>query len=122
MVKKTAGKRTSAKSGNMRKAARKNVKVGFPTVESYLKDGFAIVESYLKDGYAAVESYLPTGSQQRAAGGIVAAAGGALLAAVAFGVGPAALAGAAGYLAYRETRGSDKTKEAGLAPHEGSGH
>jgi len=111
MVKKTAGKRTSAKSGNLHKAPRKNVEVGFATVESILKDG-----------YAAVESYLPTGSQQRAAGGIVAAAGGALLAAAAFGVGPAALAGAAGYLAYRETRGSDKTKEAGLAAHEGSGH
>jgi hypothetical protein len=111
MTKETVGKRKSAKSGNLHKAARKNV-----------KDGFATVESYLKDGYAAVESYLPTGSQQRAAGGIAAAVGGALLAAAAFGVGPAALAGAAGYLAYRETCGSKKVKEAGPAPREGSGH
>jgi hypothetical protein len=121
MVKKIAGKK-DAKSAHIRKAARKNVKDGFATVESHLKDGFATVESHLKDGYAAVESYLPTGPQQRAVGGIPAAAGGALLAAAAFGVGPAALAGAAGYLAYRETCGSKKAKEAGLAPREGSGH
>jgi len=121
MVKKIAGKK-DAKSADIRKAARKNVKDGFAAVESHLKDGFTIVESYLKDGYAAVESYLPTGSQQRAIGGVAAAAGGALLAAAAFGVGPAALAGAAGYLAYRETCGSKKTKPAGLAPHGGSGH
>jgi len=47
---------------------------------------------------------LPAGSRERAAAGIAAAAGGALLAAVVLGVGPAALAGAAGYLVYRETR------------------
>jgi len=35
------------------------------------------------------------------AAGVAAAAGGGLLAAAAVGVGPAALAGAAGYLAYR---------------------
>jgi len=103
MVKKTAGKK-NAKSGNMRKAARKNVKAGS----------------------ARVQSLLPAGSPQRAAAEVVAAAGGALLAAATLGVGPAALAGAAGYLAYRGTHGSEKrsekTKEVGLAPHKGSGH
>jgi len=80
MIKKTAG-RNSAKSGNVHKAASKNG----------------------KDGFVTVESYLPAGSPQRAAAGIAAAAGGALLAAAVFGVGPAALAGAAGYLVYHET-------------------
>jgi len=56
------------------------------------------------DGFAKVESYLPTGSPQRAAAEIAAAAGGALIAAAVLGVGPAALAGAAGYLVYREIR------------------
>jgi len=56
-----------------------------------------------KDGLAIVESWLPAGSPQRAAAGVAAAAGGALLAAAVVGVGPAALAGAAGYLVYRET-------------------
>ena len=81
MIKKTAG-RKSPKLGNMHKAASKNG----------------------TDGFAAVESYLPAGSLQRAAVGIAAAAGTALLAAAVLGVGPAALAGAAGYLVYRETR------------------
>jgi hypothetical protein len=48
-----------------------------------------------------VEALLPTGSWQRLAAGVAAAAGGGLLAAAVVGVGPAALAGAAGYLAYR---------------------
>jgi len=56
-----------------------------------------------KDGVATIESYLPAGSPQRAVAKIAAAAGGALLAAAVVGVGPAALAGAAGYLVYRET-------------------
>ena len=94
MNKKTAGKRKGAKPGNIHKAARKDIREEFATAESCLKDGFATVESYLKEGYAAVESHLPTGSQQRTVGGIAAAAGGALLASAAFGVGPAALAGA----------------------------
>jgi len=54
-----------------------------------------------KDGFA-VESWLPAGSPQRTTAEIVAAAGGALIAAAVLGVGPAALAGAAGYLVYRE--------------------
>jgi hypothetical protein len=80
MIKETTT-RKSAKSGNMHKAASTN--------------GI--------DGFATVESYLPTGSAQRAVAGIAAAAGGALVAAAVLGVGPAALAGAAGYLVYRES-------------------
>jgi hypothetical protein len=83
MIKETVGKkRKSAKSGNRHKAASKSG----------------------TDIAARVESLLPTGSSQRAAVGVAAAAGGALLAAAALGVGPAALAGAVGYLVYRETR------------------
>jgi hypothetical protein len=55
------------------------------------------------DGLTMVESYLPAGSPQRTAAEIAAAAGGALIAAALLGVGPTALAGAAGYLVYRET-------------------
>jgi hypothetical protein len=50
-----------------------------------------------------VERYLPNGSRQRAVAKIAAAAGGALIAAALLGVGPAALAGVAGYLVYRES-------------------
>jgi len=53
---------------------------------------------------AKVDSLLPPGSPQRTAAGVAVAAGGALLAAAAVGVGPAALAGAVGYRVYRETR------------------
>ena len=81
MNKKAAGKRKSAKSGNMHKAASKNG----------------------NDPFAIVDAYLPTGSPQRAVAGIAAAAGGALIAAAMFGAGTAALAGAAGYVVYRET-------------------
>ena len=81
MIKKTAA-RKSTKPGNLHKTA----------------------SSTRKDTLAAVESLLPAGSQERAAAGIAAAAGGALLAAVLLGVGPAALAGAAGYVVYLETR------------------
>jgi hypothetical protein len=55
-----------------------------------------------KDLLSVVEAYLPEGSQQRVVAKIAAAAGGALIAAAILGVGPAALAGAAGYLVYRE--------------------
>ena len=54
-----------------------------------------------KDSFAAAETLLPTGSWQRLTVGVAAAAGGGLLAAAMVGVGPAAIAGAAGYLAYR---------------------
>jgi hypothetical protein len=87
MIKETAGKRKRAKSRSMHKAhahkaANKNA----------------------ADISAKVESLLPAGSPQRTAVGVAAAAGGALLAAAALGVGPVALAGAVGYLVYRETR------------------
>jgi hypothetical protein len=82
MVKETAKKRKRAKSRSTHKAANINA----------------------ADISARVESLLPAGSPQRAAVGVAAAAGGALLAAAAFGVGPVALAGAVGYLVYRETR------------------
>ena len=89
MKKKTAGQSASEKSGNLKKAARKNV---------------------VKDGSATVESLLPTGSRERVAVGIAAAAGGLLLVCATLGVGPAALAGAAGYFAYRGMSRERKTK------------
>lgn len=80
MIKETAG-RKNRKPANMHRAA----------------------STRGKDTFASIEAYLPAGSPERATAGIVAAAGGALLAAAVLGVGPAALAGAAGYLVYRET-------------------
>jgi hypothetical protein len=82
MVKKAATKRKSAKSRHMRKAP----------------------SSSGGDLSAKVDSLLPPGSPQRTAAGVAAAAGGALLAAAALGIGPTVLAGAVGYLVYRETR------------------
>lgn len=93
MNKKTAMPRV--RSGNIEEVARHNVQQGF----------------------AMVESFLPSGSSQRAIAGIGLAAGGALLAAAVFGAGTAALAGAAGYLAYRGMRGERKHGRVGLAPH-----
>jgi hypothetical protein len=81
MIKETTRKRKRAKSGKLHKSASNG-----------------------SDISAKVESLLPTGSPQRTAVGVAAAAGGALLAAAALGVGPTALAGAVGYLVYRETR------------------
>jgi hypothetical protein len=86
MSTKTVRQSASATSGHMEKTARKSG----------------------KDGSATLESLLPTGSLERTAVGIAAAAGAALLAAAALGVGPAALAGAAGYLAYRGMSGKRK--------------
>jgi len=57
----------------------------------------------IEKGLNMIGAYIPAGSPQRTAAEIVAAMGGALLVAAAIGVGPTALAGAAGYLAYRET-------------------
>jgi hypothetical protein len=82
MIKETARKRKRAKSRNTHKAASQNA----------------------ADISAKVDSLLPAGSPQRAAVSVAAAAGAALLAAAALGVGPVALAGAVGYLVYRETR------------------
>jgi len=59
--------------------------------------------SVVEEGLATVEDLFPSGSAQRVAVGVAAAAGGALILAAMFGVGPTALAGAAGYLAYRGT-------------------
>jgi len=86
MVKQAARKRQSGKAAKGNGGAGKNANV---------------VEDVVEEGLATVESLLPSGSPQRAAAGIAAAAGGALVLAAMFGVGPTALAGAAGYLAYR---------------------
>lgn len=63
----------------------------------------AAVKKTANDALSMLELYLPPGSRQRSVAKITAAAGGALVAAAVLGVGPAALAGAAGYLVYRET-------------------
>jgi hypothetical protein len=86
MVKRTVGQSASAESGHMEKAARKSG----------------------RHESATFESLLPTASLERTAVGVAAAAGAALLAAAAFGVGPVALAGAAGYLAYHGMTGKRK--------------
>jgi len=65
----------------------------------------------VSSGFATIEYFLPTGSPQRTVVGVTAAAGGALIAAALFGFAPAALAGAAGYLAYREISRSRERKE-----------
>lgn len=62
-----------------------------------------IVRKDHKTGWAGLETYLPAGSTERTAAEVAAGMGGALLAAAIIGVGPTALAGAAGYLVYRET-------------------
>jgi hypothetical protein len=55
-------------------------------------------------------------SWERLALGVGAAAGGGLLAAMWIGVGPVALAGAAGYLAYRELNEKRRPAEGGVKP------
>ena len=54
-----------------------------------------------KSASTLAETYIPEGSWQRVTSGVVAAAAGGLIAAAVLGVGPAALAGTAGYLAYK---------------------
>ena len=88
MNKKTAGHSASEKPGH-HKAAHKNG----------------------KDGSATIESLLPAGSPERVAVGTAAAVGGALIAGATIGVGPAALAGVAGYVAYRGMSGKRKDDE-----------
>jgi hypothetical protein len=83
----------SEKPGNIQEAARKNG----------------------NDGPGTVGSLLPAGSRERATVGVAAAAGGALLASAALGLGPAALAGAAGYVAYREMSAGPKKGKARTA-------
>jgi hypothetical protein len=62
------------------------------------------VVKHVNDLSAVIDAYLPAGSRERNLAKVAAAAGGALIAAAVLGVGPVALAGAAGYLVYRETR------------------
>jgi hypothetical protein len=62
--------------------------------------------AHKEDGIAKVENMLPEGSWQRTALGVTAAAGSGLLLVSLIGVGPVAVAGAAGYLAFRELRKS----------------
>jgi hypothetical protein len=86
MNKKAAGQ--SAKPGKFKKAARKNT----------------------KSRLATLEFPLPAGSRERDAAGFAAAVGSLLLVGATLGVGPAVLAGAAGYLAYRGMRGGEKQR------------
>jgi hypothetical protein len=58
------------------------------------------------------ESILPDGSWQRLTVGVAAAAGGGLIVASLVGVGPAAIAGAAGYLAYQGLKGQSNKRKA----------
>lgn len=78
---------------------------------------YAAAHEYGNEGLAKAESLLPSGSWQRVAAGVAAAAGGSLVVAAMVGVGPAALAGAAGYLAYRGMGGRKKKDQAGFAGH-----
>jgi hypothetical protein len=98
MNKKPGGKNANRKSRNVVTAA-----------PAEHKHEAGRVESLLKEGSSTVESLLPTGSAERVAVGVAAAAGGALVAAATLGVGPTALAGTAGYVAYRGMKkGHDK--------------
>jgi hypothetical protein len=67
---------------------------------------------------ATVRSLLPAGSKERVAVGVAAAAGGALLVSATLGVGATALAGAAGYAAYRGLRNGGKKGRNASVPHE----
>jgi len=73
------------------------------------KAAAAHIERAKKEGLAEavhIDTLLPAGSWQRVAVGVAAAAGGGLVAAALIGVGPVAIAGTAGYLAYRGMTGS----------------
>lgn len=59
---------------------------------------------------ATVETILPIGSWRRVAAGVGAATIGGLWAAAWVGAGPAALAGVAGYLAYRKLHAEKKVE------------
>lgn len=78
-------------------------KAGAPDEEKAKKEGTG--EGMRIDSLVRMDSLLSAGSWQRVALGVAAAAGGGLLAAAVIGVGPAALAGTAGYLAYRGLTG-----------------
>jgi hypothetical protein len=75
-----------------------------------------VVRKNVKDISATIGSMVPPGSPER----VAAVAGGALLAGATLGAGPAALAGAAGYLAYKGLGGPKRKKSgAGSAAHKG---
>jgi len=76
------------------------------------------------EGSNTAETLMPPGSWQRVALGVAAAAGGGLIAVTVIGVGPAAVAGAAGYLAYRGLSGRRNRDESGQErrPREREGH
>ena len=67
------------------------------------------VAKHEKGGIEMVETYLPPGSARRTAAEVGGAVIVALVAAAALGVGPAALAGAAGYLVYRDVHRGRRT-------------
>jgi hypothetical protein len=75
------------------------------TVERNEKSHTPKASKYGKEGLARAEALLPDGSWQRTAVGVAAAAGGGLLAVALVGAAPAAIAGAAGYLAFRGLTG-----------------
>jgi len=106
MNKKTAGKDSHKKSRNV-----------IAVAETQAKHAAGTVGSALKEGTAKVESLFPPGSSERVAAGVAAAAGGALVAAATIGVGPTALAGAAGYAAYRGMKKEPEKGEVVTAPH-----
>jgi hypothetical protein len=68
------------------------------------------IRKNMKDISAKIESMVPPGSPERIAAGVAAVAGGALIAGAALGAGPTALAGAAGYLAYKGLSGPETKK------------
>ena len=74
-----------------------------------------MVNKNVKRGLATVDSALPAGSPERAAAVIATAAVGSLVLAAKYGVGPTALAVAAGYLAYCAVSGRKQDQRAGLA-------
>ena len=115
MNKKTPAKNTHSKSHDIVKAARADLKHGAAKIESALKEGSAKVESAWKEGSATVESRLKPGSAERVAVSVAAAAGCALIAAATLGVGQTALAGAAGYAAYRGMKKVEKKAPASTA-------
>ena len=118
MNKKTPGKNANKKSHSIMTTARADLKHGAAKVESAFKEGSSKVGSALKEGSATVESRLKKpGSPERMAVGVAAAAGTALVAAATLGVGPTALAGVAGYAAYRGMKKGEKKVPAATGHH-----
>jgi len=105
----------------MRKAATAQEERTAPPAheESQTEKGFSEgpLAQECKEKAATAKQYWATHPKQEVALGVTAAAGGGLIAAFLFGVGPAALAGAAGYLAYRgfKSRHTGEDKAAGFS-------